>query len=66
MMFPIGSGKTEINLAQIVSSQRAKGGETWTLYMTDDKTYVVTKGEYAKLRKRVNPSVRVVCTPEQD
>jgi hypothetical protein len=49
MMYPV-DGKTEINVSQIVSAHKSKDGETWTLYMTDDKTYIVTKHQYTEIR----------------
>lgn len=48
-MYPI-DGKTEINVAQLVSAHKSKDGEHWTLYLTDDKSYEVTKHQYAKIR----------------
>lgn len=65
-MFPIEGGKVEINPQQIVSAHKEKGGDEWVLYMTDDKTFTVSKGEYAQLRELVNRQVRLVCQVEDD
>lgn len=65
-MFPIEGGKVEINPQQIVSAHKEKGGDKWVLYMTDDKTFTVSKGEYAQLRELVNRQVRLVCQVEDD
>jgi len=63
-MFPIGSGKSEINPLQVVASEKSKDGESWTVYMTDDKQFTLTKGEYAELRKLTNgmtPVFKFMC-----
>ena len=65
-MFPIEGGKVEINPQQIVSAHKDKDGDTWTLFMNDDKMYVVNKGEYAAIRELVNRQVRLVCQVEGD
>jgi hypothetical protein len=49
MMYAV-DGKTDINVRQIVSAHQSKDGETRTLYLTDDKTYVVSKGQYTEIR----------------
>ena len=65
MMFKIGSGKTEINLLQIVSAHRDKNGDHWEIQMTDNKTFSVTKGEYAQLREKMAQHiVKLVCNVE--
>lgn len=65
-MFPINGGKVEINPSQIVAAHHDKGGDTWTLYLNDDKMYVVSKSEYVQLRELVNRQVRLVCNVEDD
>lgn len=49
-MYAIQGGKVEINPTQIVSAHKEKGGDEWRLFMTDDKTFVVTKHEYSELK----------------
>lgn len=52
-MYAIDGGKTEINVNQIVAAHKEKGGDEWKLFMTDDKTYLVPKHEYAEIRALV-------------
>jgi hypothetical protein len=49
-LFELDGGKTLINVEQIVTAHKAKSGDEWTLYMTDDKTYTVTKHEMVLIR----------------
>lgn len=52
-MYAIDGGKTEINVNQIVSAHKEKGGDEWKLFMTDDKTYTVPKSDYTAIRALV-------------
>jgi hypothetical protein len=49
-LFELDGGKTLINVDQIVTAHKGKNGDEWTLYLTDDKMYVVSKGEMAAIR----------------
>ena len=66
MMFPIQGGKVEINPNQIVSAHKDKGGDTWDIYMTDNKLFTINKSEYLELREQVNRQVRLICQVEDD
>ena len=62
-MFEI-DGKTEINPLQVVVATEDKGGATWTIQLTDDKQFQISRSQYFELRKLVNRKVSIVCQTE--
>ena len=65
--FPINGGKVYINPMQVVSAERSKDGESYTIYMTDDKTFTLTKGDFNALKTEMERPlvVNVVLKVEQ-
>jgi hypothetical protein len=54
MMYALIGGKVEINVLQLVSAHRSKDGNEWTLRLTDDKEFTVSKTEYNEIRTLLN------------